>query len=78
MESDRPRASPLAIPKRYQIVTGFLVQIYLHRRLCRRCWLADKSVPLIPQPLLPRGEKGSKKVSGAFKAPLPPWERGLG
>jgi len=30
-------------------------------------------VALIPQPLLPRREKG-----GRIKVPLPPWERDLG
>jgi len=41
-------------------------------------WLTDKTLPLIPQPLLPQVEKGSKTIAGVFKAPLPLWERGLG
>jgi len=41
-------------------------------------WLTDKTLPLIPHPLLPQGEKGSKTIAGVLKAPLPLWERGLG
>jgi hypothetical protein len=34
--------------------------------------------PLIPQPLLPPGEKGSKKIDFVSNSPLPRWERGWG
>jgi hypothetical protein len=40
--------------------------------------LTDKSFSLIPQPLLPQEEKGSKKKLKIFKAPLPERARGLG
>jgi hypothetical protein len=37
-----------------------------------------KSFSLIPQPLLPQEEKGSKKKLKIFKVPRPLWERDLG
>jgi len=36
-------------------------------------WLTDRPLPLIPQPLLPQGEKGSEGIAGGLKAPLPLW-----
>jgi hypothetical protein len=40
--------------------------------------LTDKSFSLIPQPLLPQEEKGSKKKLKIFKSPSPSLGEGFG